>query len=121
MSLTPDDEIRSREEPAAFVRTLHQDFPQQGEAWQNNTLAGFLGALATWALRATVKAPEPKVMDPPGLLRRDLPARPGHPCGAARAAAETAVRFPGPQAAVVRTSPISGHGRFARTSARRTP
>ncbi|MFF9192800.1 DUF7660 family protein [Streptomyces rochei] len=45
MSLTPDDEVRSREELAAFVRRLHQDFLQQGDAWENNTLATFLEAL----------------------------------------------------------------------------
>jgi hypothetical protein len=48
MSLTPDDEIRSREELATFVRTLHQDFLRQGDAWENNTLANFLEALAAW-------------------------------------------------------------------------
>lgn len=46
MSLTPDDEVRSREELAAFVRQLHQDFLQQGDAWENNTLAAFLEALS---------------------------------------------------------------------------
>ncbi|MGW6740838.1 DUF7660 family protein [Streptomyces sp. NPDC055025] len=48
MSLAPDDEIHSREELAAFVRALHQDFLRQGDTWENNTLATFLEALATW-------------------------------------------------------------------------
>lgn len=65
MSLTPDDEIRSREELAAFVRKLHQDFLQQGDAWENNTLATFLEALAAW------------VHDSPGFYQnfgKELPA-----------------------------------------------
>jgi hypothetical protein len=65
MSLTPDDEIRSREELAAFVRKLHQDFLQQGDTWENNTLATFLEALAAW------------VHDSPGLyqnLGKEFPA-----------------------------------------------
>ncbi|MFG2783718.1 hypothetical protein ACGFY7_38540 [Streptomyces prunicolor] len=65
MSLTPDDEIRSREELAAFVRKLHQDFLQRGDTWENNTLATFLEALAAW------------VHDSPGLyqnLGKELPA-----------------------------------------------
>ncbi len=65
MSLTPDDEVRSREELAAFVRQLHQDFLQQGDAWENNTLAAFLEALAAW------------VHDSPGFYRnfgKELPA-----------------------------------------------
>ncbi|MFA0845588.1 DUF7660 family protein [Streptomyces rochei] len=48
MSLTPDDDVRSCEELAAFVRQLRQHFLQQGDAWENNTLATFLEALAAW-------------------------------------------------------------------------
>ncbi|MFI0220628.1 DUF7660 family protein [Streptomyces lydicus] len=65
MSLTTDDEIRSREDLAAFVRKLHQDFLQHGDAWENNTLATFLEALAAW------------VHDSPGFYQnfgKELPA-----------------------------------------------
>ncbi|MFJ9473062.1 DUF7660 family protein [Streptomyces caniferus] len=65
MSLTSDDELRSREELAAFVRKLHQDFLQHGDAWDNNTLATFLEALAAW------------VHDSPGFYQnsgKELPA-----------------------------------------------
>ncbi|MFB7355984.1 DUF7660 family protein [Streptomyces gardneri] len=65
MSLTSEDEIRSREELAAVVRSLHQEFLQQGDAWENNTLATFLEALAAW------------VHDSPGLYQnvgQELPA-----------------------------------------------
>ncbi|MFF1400578.1 hypothetical protein ACFVZD_43395 [Streptomyces sp. NPDC058287] len=48
MSLTPDDEIRSREDLAAFVRELHQDFLQHGSVWEHSALANFLQALAAW-------------------------------------------------------------------------
>ncbi|MFC8823771.1 hypothetical protein ACFT9I_00220 [Streptomyces sp. NPDC057137] len=48
MSLTPDDEIRSRAEFVVFVQKLRQDFERQGDAWENNTLGDFLEALAAW-------------------------------------------------------------------------
>ncbi|MER5966203.1 hypothetical protein [Streptomyces sp. NPDC002057] len=44
MSLRP----RSREEFATFVRDLHYDFRAYGDEWENNTLEGFLEALAAW-------------------------------------------------------------------------
>ncbi|MFE7584918.1 hypothetical protein ACFU5Y_25535 [Streptomyces gardneri] len=65
MSLTSEDEIRSREELATVVRSLHQEFLQQGDAWENNTLATFLEALAAW------------VHDSPGVYQnvgQELPA-----------------------------------------------
>ncbi|WP_246108821.1 DUF7660 family protein [Streptomyces sedi] len=65
MVLGPDDEIRSREELAAFVRALHQDFLRSGGEWENQTLATFLEALAAW------------VDDSPGFYRnfgKELPA-----------------------------------------------
>ncbi|MFI1801616.1 hypothetical protein ACH427_30340 [Streptomyces sp. NPDC020379] len=48
MPLTPDDEIRSREELAAFIRGLHEDYLRRGHAWENGTLDRFLQALAAW-------------------------------------------------------------------------
>ncbi|MFC8078465.1 hypothetical protein ACFUN8_23345 [Streptomyces sp. NPDC057307] len=65
MSLTPDDEIHSREELAVLVRKLRQDFERHGDAWENNTLGDFLEALAAW------------VDDSPGWYRNageELPA-----------------------------------------------
>ncbi|WP_422652952.1 DUF7660 family protein [Actinophytocola sp.] len=48
MELAPDDEIRSREELAAFVRNLRQHFLRDGDEWENPTLDRFLDALAAW-------------------------------------------------------------------------
>ncbi|MFE5028235.1 hypothetical protein ACFRAO_34235 [Streptomyces sp. NPDC056656] len=48
MPLTPDDEIRTRDELVAFVRDLHQDYLQRGHDWENHTLDHFLEALAAW-------------------------------------------------------------------------
>ncbi|WP_202516330.1 MULTISPECIES: hypothetical protein [unclassified Streptomyces] len=66
MALAPDDEIHSHDELATFVRQLQQDFLQQGDTWENNTLADFLTALAAW------------VDDSPGWYRnfgKELPAQ----------------------------------------------
>ncbi|WP_459076341.1 DUF7660 family protein [Streptomyces nanhaiensis] len=46
--LTSDEEIRSREEPAASVRALHQECLSRGGEWNNSTLEDFLQALAAW-------------------------------------------------------------------------
>ncbi|MFJ2738327.1 hypothetical protein ACIO3O_01525 [Streptomyces sp. NPDC087440] len=43
-----DDEIRSREELATFVRGLHQEFLRRGHEWENASLDSFLEALAAW-------------------------------------------------------------------------
>ncbi|MFF5451660.1 hypothetical protein ACFY40_10520 [Streptomyces sp. NPDC012950] len=48
MPLTPDGEVRSRDELVSFVRELHQDFLRNGHEWENQTLGGFLEALAAW-------------------------------------------------------------------------
>lgn len=48
MSLTPDDEVRSREELVSFVRELRQDYLRRGHEWENQSLDGFLEALAAW-------------------------------------------------------------------------
>ncbi|GAA0376937.1 DUF7660 family protein [Streptomyces blastmyceticus] len=48
MPLTPDDEIRSREELAAFLSDLHQEYLRRGHEWENGTLDRFLEALAAW-------------------------------------------------------------------------
>jgi hypothetical protein len=48
MALSPDGEIRTREDLAAFVRDLHHDFLRQGDEWENPTLDRFLEALAAW-------------------------------------------------------------------------
>ncbi|GHA09371.1 hypothetical protein GCM10010372_06100 [Streptomyces tauricus] len=42
------DEIRSREELAAFVRGLRQEYARRGQEWENASLESFLGALAAW-------------------------------------------------------------------------
>lgn len=47
-SAAPDDRIHGREELVIFLRELHQDFQRHGETWENNTLDGFLEALAAW-------------------------------------------------------------------------
>ncbi|MFF0276963.1 hypothetical protein [Streptomyces sp. NPDC004330] len=48
MSLTPDGEVRSRDELVSFVRELHQDFLRNGHKWENQGLGSFLEALAAW-------------------------------------------------------------------------
>ncbi|MEU9703154.1 hypothetical protein [Streptomyces sp. NPDC047981] len=65
MSLTPDNEVRSREELVAFLRELHQEFRRHGDEWENHTLERFLEALAAW------------VHDAPGVYRnfgKEFPA-----------------------------------------------
>ncbi|MGI5478738.1 DUF7660 family protein [Streptomyces lavendofoliae] len=57
MRLTPDDEVHTREELVAFVRSLHQDCLARGHEWENQTLDRFLEALAAW------------MEDSPGCLR----------------------------------------------------
>ncbi|MCC3766189.1 hypothetical protein [Streptomyces sp. UNOC14_S4] len=49
MLLSPDDELRDRDELVAFLRSLHHDFQQRGHKWENPTLDRFLEALASWA------------------------------------------------------------------------
>lgn len=41
-------EPRSREELVTFLRDLHEEFRSRGHEWENNTLDGFLEALAAW-------------------------------------------------------------------------
>ncbi|WOX26428.1 DUF7660 family protein [Streptomyces solicathayae] len=48
MPLTPEDEIRTRDELVAFVRELHEDYVSRGHDWENHTLDRFLEALAAW-------------------------------------------------------------------------
>ncbi|MFD0022707.1 hypothetical protein ACIA74_39010 [Streptomyces sp. NPDC051658] len=48
MSLTPDDEVRSRDELVSFVRELRQDYLRRGHEWENQSLDRFLEALAAW-------------------------------------------------------------------------
>jgi hypothetical protein len=48
MLLSPEEEITSREDLAAFVRDLRQDFLQRGHEWENPTLDRFLAALVAW-------------------------------------------------------------------------
>lgn len=48
MPLTPEDEIRTRDELVAFVRELHQEYVDRGHDWENHTLDRFLEALAAW-------------------------------------------------------------------------
>ncbi|MFJ5095078.1 hypothetical protein [Streptomyces sp. NPDC088557] len=48
MSLAPDDEVRSREALAAFVRDLRQDHLHRGWEGENQSPDHFLGALAAW-------------------------------------------------------------------------
>ncbi|MFB7592243.1 hypothetical protein [Streptomyces sp. NPDC056169] len=47
-ALTPDSEIRSRDELVAAVRELHQDYLRRGHEWENQSLGRFLEALAAW-------------------------------------------------------------------------
>ncbi|MFE1763488.1 hypothetical protein ACFW81_04635 [Streptomyces angustmyceticus] len=46
MPLTPDSEVRSRDELVTFVRELHQDYLRRGHAWENQSLDRFLEGLA---------------------------------------------------------------------------
>jgi hypothetical protein len=48
MPLTPDAEVRTRDELVAFVRDLHQDYLQRGHDWENQSVDSFLEALAAW-------------------------------------------------------------------------
>ncbi|MER6571052.1 hypothetical protein ABT288_33945 [Streptomyces sp. NPDC001093] len=48
MLLSPDEELRDRDELVAFLRDLHRDFQQRGHEWENPTLDRFLEALAAW-------------------------------------------------------------------------
>jgi len=48
MSLTPDDEVRSCGELVSLVRELRQDYLRRGHEWENQSLDGFLEALAAW-------------------------------------------------------------------------
>ncbi|MFI1438688.1 DUF7660 family protein [Streptomyces fructofermentans] len=48
MSLTPDDEVRSRDELVSFVEGLREDYLRRGHEWENQTLDRFLEGLAAW-------------------------------------------------------------------------
>ncbi|MGW7416646.1 DUF7660 family protein [Streptomyces sp. NPDC054863] len=48
MPLSPDDELRDRDAPVAFLRDLHRDFPQRCHEWENPTLDRYLEATAAW-------------------------------------------------------------------------
>ncbi|WP_434099390.1 DUF7660 family protein [Streptomyces platensis] len=48
MSLTPDYEVRSRDELVSFVRELRQDCLRRGHDGENQSLDRFLEALAAW-------------------------------------------------------------------------
>lgn len=48
MPLSSDDEIHTRDDLAAFIRDLHQDYLRRGHEWENSTLDRFLEALAAW-------------------------------------------------------------------------
>ncbi|MCX4986017.1 hypothetical protein [Streptomyces sp. NBC_00572] len=48
MSLTPEAEVRTRDELVSFVRGLHEDYLRRGDEWENQTLDRFLEALAAW-------------------------------------------------------------------------
>ncbi|MFF1449665.1 hypothetical protein ACFVYF_16170 [Streptomyces sp. NPDC058274] len=48
MSLSPDDEIHSREDLVAFVSALHQEYLRDGSEWENQTLDAFLEGLVGW-------------------------------------------------------------------------
>ncbi len=43
------ERIRTREDLAAFVGRLRQDFERDPAAWQNRDLSSYLEALAAWA------------------------------------------------------------------------
>jgi hypothetical protein len=48
MPLSPDDEVRSRDELVSFVQGLREDYLGRGHEWENQTLDRFLEALAAW-------------------------------------------------------------------------
>ncbi|MDN3025757.1 hypothetical protein [Streptomyces sp. S.PB5] len=48
MTLGAHDEIPTREDLAAFVRALHEEYLQRGDEWENRTLDTFLEALSAW-------------------------------------------------------------------------
>ncbi|MFC9330307.1 hypothetical protein [Kitasatospora sp. NPDC057015] len=48
MTLGSPDDVRSREDLAAFVRDLRQDLRSPDQRWENGTLDSFLDALAAW-------------------------------------------------------------------------
>lgn len=61
----PANEVRTREDLAAFVTTLRDDFVRSGTDWENPTLDRFLDALSAW------------ITDAPGWYRnfgQELPA-----------------------------------------------
>ncbi|MBL1080611.1 hypothetical protein JK359_01245 [Streptomyces actinomycinicus] len=45
---TSPDRVGSREDLAAFVRSLHRGHAEDGDSWENTDLSGFLEALAAW-------------------------------------------------------------------------
>ncbi|MGW0859169.1 DUF7660 family protein [Streptomyces sp. NPDC002690] len=48
MALTPDAEVRSRDELVSFVRELRQDCLRRGHEGENRSIDRFLEALAAW-------------------------------------------------------------------------
>lgn len=48
----PANEVRTREDLAAFVAALRDDFIRSGTEWENQTLDRFLDALSTWIAAA---------------------------------------------------------------------
>lgn len=45
---TSPDHVGSREDLAAFVRSLHRSLAEDGSSWESADLASFLEALAAW-------------------------------------------------------------------------
>ncbi|MFF9166474.1 MULTISPECIES: hypothetical protein [unclassified Streptomyces] len=45
---TPPDRVASREDLAAFVRSLRRSHAEDGGSWENADLRSFLEALAAW-------------------------------------------------------------------------
>jgi hypothetical protein len=45
---TSPDHVDSREDLAAFVRSLHRSHAEGGSSWENASLPSFLEALAAW-------------------------------------------------------------------------
>ncbi|MEU5707116.1 DUF7660 family protein [Streptomyces flaveolus] len=45
---TSPDSVGSREDLAAFVRSLHHSHAEEGSSWENADLPSFLEALAAW-------------------------------------------------------------------------
>ncbi|MEW2245918.1 hypothetical protein AB0907_01050 [Streptomyces sp. NPDC006975] len=45
---TPPDRVASREDLAAFVRSLRRSHAEDGGSWENADLPSFLEALAAW-------------------------------------------------------------------------